>query len=101
MLFEDFDMFLADPLLAGIARQSRRGDIGLYRNAAPQEAVLGTWFQPAIASQAGCGAKRWIETLVLLIVTKLDGGIACQSPPSRSSGSETMQRPRPSRTAAV
>ena len=64
-------------------------------------AVFDAQATPAMARQAGCGANRWIETPALLIVTKLDGGIACHSLPSRSSGSETRQRPRPSRTADV
>ena len=46
-----------------------------------------------IASFAAAGANGRMSVPAFVMVTKLDGGIACQSPPSRSKGSETMQRP--------
>jgi hypothetical protein len=47
----------------------------------------------ASASFTWCGAKGRTDALLRVIVTKLDGGTAFQALPSRSNGSDTMQRP--------
>lgn len=60
-----------------------------------------TAVQPVIARFGASGEKGRMVTSFRVMLTKLDAGIACQSPPSRSNGSETTQRPRPLRKGAV
>src|SRR4029453_15239440 len=91
----------ATPSLASITRQPRHAISDYTAMTVAGRRWWKRGFQPATASHACCGTKRRIETLVLVMITKLDGGMACHSLPSRSSGSDTRQRPRPSRTADV